>query len=179
MGPAIFAVAKTAVEAEAVKGIGDAIAGLFGGGAENDARRAEVRAIAQRAATGDNAALRHLEFIAFEKRTGQPGDPRPAVRDGSASPVAARDAAKTALRQLVAQGRTLSKEEYYAKLSIPVPQNFVQRVVGVAAGQVADAARPVVQQEVTGAVRQALPLVILSVIGVGLAMFFAARAGRK
>lgn len=186
MIPAIAGIAQVtggAAVSSGVAALGDAIAGLFGSGAADKARRAEIEALYRRAATGDASAFRQLEFHAFEKRTGQPGDLRPVPKDRSASPPASREAAKKALRQLIASGRALSQAEYYDKLGVPAPRNLLQQVVGVAAGQVADSARPVVREEVRGTVadvvRQALPWAVGAVVVVALAAFALARAGRR
>jgi hypothetical protein len=180
---AILAVAKTQAISEGVQKLGDNIAGLFGAGAEDKKRRAEIEALFRRAVGGEGVAFRQLEFHAFEKRTGQPGDLRPVPRDRSASPPASREAAKKALRQLIAaQGKALSKPEYYAKLGVTAPQNVFQQVVSAAAGSVADAARPVVRAEVTSTVqdsiRAALPWVIGVLVVVMLGAFLIGRAAR-
>src|SRR5690348_12898353 len=101
MVAALYAVAQTGLGAAASSGvaalgsgIADAIGGLFGNSAEDKKRRAEVQSLYARALGGDGVAFRQLEFHAFEKRNGQPGDLRPRVADGSASPPASRAAAK-------------------------------------------------------------------------------------
>lgn len=186
MIPAILGVAQVAGSAAIPSGIaalGDAFAGLFGASELDKQRRAEIESLYRRAAAGDAVAFRQLEFHAFEKRTGQPGDQRPVPKDQSASPPASRAAAKKALQQLVASGRQLSQPGYYDKLGVPVPQSFVQRVVGVAAGQVADSARPVVRDEVQGTVRdvvqKSLPWILAALAVVAGAAFVFGRAGRR
>jgi hypothetical protein len=161
-------VAKTGLAAgagDAVKKLSDGIAGLFGTSAADKARRAEVESYYTRALSGDGVAFRQLEFIAFEKRTGAPGDLRPVPKDRSASPPASREAAKKALRLLVAGGKTLSSDAYYAKLGVSAPRSAVQQFVGDVAGQVFDSARPVVRQEVQGSVNETLKRVVPLLVG--------------
>lgn len=144
--------------------IGSGIAGWFGTTALDRERKAWVQGFANRAATGDAAAVRQLEFAAFEKRQGLPGDSRTPV-DGKSSPPTTRNAAASVLAKLAAQGVPLSKPEYYAKLAVPQPATFVQTVLSPVAGGIAEAFRPVVAQEAQGAAAATLRAVVPWVVG--------------
>lgn len=160
--------------------IADGIAGWFGGSARDRERRAWVQDYARKAAAGDAAALRQLEFAAFEKRRGLPGDTRTPV-DGKASPPTTRGAAADALSRLVAMGATLSQAAYYEKLSLPRPQSVTQQILSPVAGGFAEALRPVVAQEAQGAaaasVRAAVPWLVGALV-LALGVVVVARAAR-
>lgn len=142
--------------------IADEISGWFGTSRLDRERRAWVQGFATRAASGDAAALRQLEFAAFEKKLGLQGDARPA--DGKMSPPTTRGAAADALRRLVSMGAQLSQARYYGLLSLPQPQSLIQQITSPIARGAADELRPVLADTAgaaaAGAFRSALPWVV-------------------
>lgn len=158
-------------------GVTAALGKLLNPGAKRDAERfAKVKSYAQMAANGDVAKLRQLEFFAFEKSEGLPGDERKRDNPPVMSPPGIRNPAREALAILAQNGAQLSKPEYYAKLALPTPPTLLQRVATVAA----EAARPVIAGEVRAAAaagtRRALPYVIGALLlGALLAVVFRLR----
>lgn len=144
---------------------GSLLSGLGLGLSATDKRRfAEVDVYATRAIRGDAAAKRQVEFYAFEP-TGSPGDARTGT---GRSPEKVRNHAKKRLREIVAAGYTLTQPKYYDELKLSPPPSLAAQVLQPILSGAAEAARPVVQQEVNAAAaatfRKALPYVLAAVL---------------
>jgi hypothetical protein len=118
---AVIAGAKSGAVSSAIEGIGDGLSSLFGGKTDTDRRREEhARELLTSALNGSADAVRQLQYEAFEKREGKPGDVRRPV-DRKYSPDDVRSLAKKMLQAYYTQTRTTPPAQYATQLNVAVP----------------------------------------------------------
>lgn len=169
--PALAAVALIPKAADVVKSLGGKLG--LGETATDKSRKQTASSLEGAALSGDRAAVKQLEFNAFDQRGRSPDDNRQ-PRDGQFSPAAVRELAVKALKRVVAAGVPLSSAQRYSQLKVPIPttgtQDIVRAVVTPIAERfapdvgsaVADVARPTINR----AVIVGVVVAVIAVIGV-------------
>jgi hypothetical protein len=179
--------AGAAVLAGTVSKVAD-VAGDIGGAlgfsdtATDKRRKASALQKLNLALAGDTASLRQLQYEAFEKRSGAPGDVRTPV-DGKYSPDDVRDLAMDALRKYYKASGDTPPAQYAAKLKLPPapprPNAIVSALDSIAQPileRVGEAAVDVAAQRAGDKARSALPWVAAAVVGVVLVVIVLKRS---
>jgi hypothetical protein len=124
------------------------------------------------ALAGDLSAVRRLQYEAFERRTGAPGDVRTPV-DNKYSPDDTRNLAVKALKAYYTATGQQPPAEYAAKLKLPAPApraNVIQQLVAEVSQpvleQIGGAAVDVATERATDKAKAAVPYVLLGLAGV-------------